>query len=459
MVRQKPDLDRLSPTEQLQYFIEVFKDPTSPERLVEKVHRELDGSYIVISDDESSNSGDNDGSDDDYCGGDDYGDDGDGEYGTRKASIKNKPRKSGHKTPFRELQHGTNQRNILIASLFLVKRIGQVAVKVESSNTYVPKLHKVGGVFGSISVELSKFDPAFTGITGTNLCSLYRRMIEEYGKLMTFINLGGPWQDTHILDLAGKLAALDGPLQERTLQERPVRSTRGNRHRPGANGAAFDSTDVSASATTAVSRIQARDVGPPVAGKQATVTTSTEDSMPVETHPRTAPSRVSSLGSKPLLSLKRPEVRSLKRRNVDENDEEDNERANSKMSRSDHTTIADHTGVGLLPDTCHEKTEATLQTVCQVMQSILGKQDKQGEMIHGLTDESNVLMSKITDISGKTETCKVNLEYLLKGSSHRKSEQSEIMSFLEAQSSLIRQIARDMDSLKKDVDFLKKAVV
>ncbi|KAF9347450.1 hypothetical protein BGX26_001046, partial [Mortierella sp. AD094] len=131
--------------------------------------------------------------------------------------------------PYRGLQYkpdGSNQKDILIATRFLVEKFKDVKAQSETREDYTPDLFQIGKAFKRFSQELARREPSLVFVTSTMLSSLHNRMIEEYSSLMRFLdanpksqNPNIKWRHTCLSKLARDLVRLNKQLDKIEYQK------------------------------------------------------------------------------------------------------------------------------------------------------------------------------------------------------------------------------------------------
>jgi hypothetical protein len=143
-------------------------------------------------------------------GGDDGTDEGDSSSITRFSLL-------------RYTTDGRNQAYILVAVLFLIKKLE--GLKISTQKKAGQPLHCDASFFKSMATNLEVDEPALKGVTGMALSALYDRLIRKYKDLnMTMAEAGGAFTPTYFLDLVEKLSILHEYLFESTSSSKDKHS-------------------------------------------------------------------------------------------------------------------------------------------------------------------------------------------------------------------------------------------
>ncbi|KAF9164866.1 hypothetical protein BGX21_000760 [Mortierella sp. AD011] len=187
MKRPGPEHLARCPSEKLQHFINVFKDPPDACLLIQQ----MDESQLAILTSTTEENPNPDGGD---------GNESDDSDKTLRASD-TRCKSFYCEIPYRGLQYqsdGSNQKDIFIATRFLVEKFRDIKTQSENRKDYTPDLLQIGKAYKRFAQELARREPSLVFVTSTMLSSLHNRMIEEYSSLTRFIDASPKSQNPHL---------------------------------------------------------------------------------------------------------------------------------------------------------------------------------------------------------------------------------------------------------------------
>ncbi|KAF9190469.1 hypothetical protein BGZ51_006885 [Haplosporangium sp. Z 767] len=115
---------------------------------------------------------------------------------------------------------GKNQRNIMLATLFLTNRLP--ALMFDTSESQEPfSIMRTSRSFRALAQELAKAEPSLRGVTGIALWAMYDRLIRKFDELYKLLQVEteGRFEPTYLSDLVQELHALHEEfLTTRTLR-------------------------------------------------------------------------------------------------------------------------------------------------------------------------------------------------------------------------------------------------
>ncbi|KAF9109512.1 hypothetical protein BGX27_007541 [Mortierella sp. AM989] len=219
MKRRRHEHDGPNPTDKLRHFIKVFRDPPDADAIIQRMLEESRTAALIVPRVAGSVS-----SIDNSC---DEEDDSDRDsVGTLKASSATSIDFNSCQIQHRGLQfesNGTNQKNILIATQFLVEKYQQIKAHCEFHENYNPSSIRIEKEFVFFSQELIKREPSLAFVTTVTLRQLFNHMIEEYRSLQRFLDTtkkgGGQdieWKETRLSDLTCELDNLNDQLERQS---------------------------------------------------------------------------------------------------------------------------------------------------------------------------------------------------------------------------------------------------